>query len=183
MSVFFHIPLYLIIQCYRGDSRYARFRYARFRISAVLFQYHKEHQYPIRGHGNSCQTVLHPLSCAGSFTDSPHHFDSGDYKLRPLMVYHSKNLRAFIRFPFYAFSIHAGIRRKPNLACNESHLYDLRNWESVVKWTSEQIEGYANYWKRTNNMYPLSRQFVMPSGKPERRRTTCKNRRFHGRDS
>jgi hypothetical protein len=67
--------------------------YTRFSISAVLFQYHKEHQYPIRGHGRSCRAG--PLSCARSFTDSPHHFDSGDYKLRPLMVYRSENTREF----------------------------------------------------------------------------------------
>jgi hypothetical protein len=27
-----------------GDSRYTRFRYPRFRITAVLFQYYEEHQ-------------------------------------------------------------------------------------------------------------------------------------------
>jgi hypothetical protein len=71
-----------------------------FRTSAVLFQYHEEHQYPIRGHGRNCRAG--PLSYARSFTNSPHHFHSGDYKLRPLMVYHTKNIRASIRFPFYA---------------------------------------------------------------------------------
>jgi hypothetical protein len=40
-----------------------------------------------------------PLSCASSFTDSPHHFDSGDYKLRPVMVYHSENQRACYTIP------------------------------------------------------------------------------------
>jgi hypothetical protein len=29
--------------------RYMRFRYPRFRISAVLFQFYEKHQYPIRG--------------------------------------------------------------------------------------------------------------------------------------
>jgi hypothetical protein len=58
--------------------------------------------------------------CAHSFTDLPHHFDSGDYKLRPLMVYRSENSRAF---PFYAFSIHAAIRRNATPAYNESRLY------------------------------------------------------------
>jgi hypothetical protein len=52
-----------------------------------------------------------PLSCARSFTDSPHHFDSMDYRLRPVLVNHSENTRIFIRFPFYAFSIYAAIRR------------------------------------------------------------------------
>jgi hypothetical protein len=32
-----------------GDSRYTRFCYQRFRISAVLFQQHEEHQYTTRG--------------------------------------------------------------------------------------------------------------------------------------
>jgi hypothetical protein len=36
-----------------GDPRYTRFRYPRFSISAVLFQYHEKHQYPIRGHGKA----------------------------------------------------------------------------------------------------------------------------------
>jgi hypothetical protein len=40
-----------------------------------------------------------PLSCARSFTDSPHHFDSGDYKLRPLMMYDSENPRVCYTFP------------------------------------------------------------------------------------
>jgi hypothetical protein len=31
---------------------------------------------------------------ARSFTDSPHHFDSRSYKLRPFMVHHSENTRA-----------------------------------------------------------------------------------------
>jgi hypothetical protein len=74
------------IQAHTGDSRYMRFR-----ISAVLFQYHEEHQYPIRGHGRRCTG---PLSCARSFTDSPNLFDSGDCKVWPLMVYHSENPRA-----------------------------------------------------------------------------------------
>jgi hypothetical protein len=34
-----------------------------------------------------------PLSCALSPTNSPRHFDSGDYKLRPLVVYHAGNPR------------------------------------------------------------------------------------------
>jgi hypothetical protein len=72
-----------------SDSRNMRFRYPRFRNSAILFQYHEEHQYPIRGHGRTCRAG--PLSCARSFTDSPHHFDSGYYKSRPVMVHHSEN--------------------------------------------------------------------------------------------
>jgi hypothetical protein len=74
-----------------------RFRYPRFTISAVLFQYHEEHQYPIRGHGRSYRSG--PLRCARSFTDSPHHFDSECYKLRPLIAYHSENERAFYTSP------------------------------------------------------------------------------------
>jgi hypothetical protein len=80
-----------------GDFRYTRFRYPRFRISAVLFQCHEEHQYPIRGHGRSCRADS--LSCARSFTDSPHHFDFGNYKSKPLMLHHSENARAYYTFP------------------------------------------------------------------------------------
>jgi hypothetical protein len=90
-------------------------------IRGVLFQYHEEHQYPIRGHGRSCRAG--PLSCARSFTESPHHLDYGYYKLRSLIVYHSENLQGFILFQFYAFSIYAAIRRKATPAYNGSHLY------------------------------------------------------------
>jgi hypothetical protein len=38
-------------------SHYTRFRYPRFRISGVLFKYHEEHQYPIRGQ------ILKPITC------------------------------------------------------------------------------------------------------------------------
>jgi hypothetical protein len=75
-----------------GDSRCMRFRYWRFRISTVLFQYHEEHQYRIRGYCRSCRAGA--LSCACSFTDSPHHFDFRDYKLRPLIMHQSENPRA-----------------------------------------------------------------------------------------
>jgi hypothetical protein len=61
------------------------------------FECHEEHQYSIRGHDNSCRASAQ--SCARSFTDSPHHFDSWDYKLRPLMVHHSENTRACYTFP------------------------------------------------------------------------------------
>jgi hypothetical protein len=45
-----------------GDCRYTRFRFPRVYISVVLFQYHEEHHYPIRGHGRSWRAG--PLSCA-----------------------------------------------------------------------------------------------------------------------
>jgi hypothetical protein len=91
-----------------------------------LFQYHEEHQYPIRGHGRSCRAG--PLSCLRSFTESRHHFDSGNYRVRPVIVCLSKNPRTFIHFPFYAFSIHAVIRRNVIPAYNESHLYSHTFW-------------------------------------------------------
>jgi hypothetical protein len=106
---------------YRWLSLYA------FSLSAVLFQYHEEHQFPIRGHGRSCRAG--PLG----YTDSPHHFDTGDYKLRPLMAYHSENTRACYTFPFYGFSIHAVIRRKAYPAYNERYLYCLPTRRSDVK--------------------------------------------------
>jgi hypothetical protein len=70
----------------------------------------------------SAATDKGPLSCARSSTDSPRHFESGDYKLRPLMVYHSENPRAFIRFRLYAFSIYAVIRWNATPAYNDNHL-------------------------------------------------------------
>jgi hypothetical protein len=90
------VHLYSVLE-YRCLSLYALPLSALSHI-AVLFQYH-EHQYPIRGHGRSCHAG--PLSCARSFTDLPHHFDSRDYKLRPLMPYHSENTRACCTFPLY----------------------------------------------------------------------------------
>jgi hypothetical protein len=40
-----------------GDSHYMCFHHPHFRISAVLFQYHEEHQYPICGH------ILKHITC------------------------------------------------------------------------------------------------------------------------
>jgi hypothetical protein len=109
-------------------------------IFAVLFQYH-EHQYPIRGHGRNF--LAGPLSCARSFTDSSHHFDSRDYKLRPLMVYHSENPRACLRFPFYAFSIYAANSRNATPAYNESHLY-LENLSISILHSRYVWSGYGH---------------------------------------
>jgi hypothetical protein len=86
-----------------------RFRYPCFRISALLFQCHDEHKFPIRGHGRTHRKGR--LSCARTFAHSPHHSDSGDYRLIPLMVNNSEIHRHVTRFPFYAFSIYAAIRR------------------------------------------------------------------------
>jgi hypothetical protein len=85
------------------------FCYLHFCISTVLFQYHEEHQYPIRGHGRIGCTG--PLTCMRSFTDLPHHFDSGDYKLRPLMMYHSENPQTCYIFPALSvFTIHGDVQ-------------------------------------------------------------------------
>jgi hypothetical protein len=40
-----------------GDSRYTRFSYPRFHISAVLFQFYEKHAYPIHGQ------ILKPITC------------------------------------------------------------------------------------------------------------------------
>jgi hypothetical protein len=73
---------YKVGKCHStGDFRYTR----------VLFQYYAEHQYPIRGQVRSCHACL--LSCARNFTASFLHYDSGNYKWRPVMVYHSDNSR------------------------------------------------------------------------------------------
>jgi hypothetical protein len=58
----------------------------------ILYQYHENHQYPIRGHDKGCHAE--PLNC------SPQHFHSADYKLRLLMVHHSENPWAFYVLPF-----------------------------------------------------------------------------------
>jgi hypothetical protein len=50
----------LTIKWNTGDSRYTRFNYPCFRISAVLFQCYEEHQYPIRGQ------ILNPITCVES---------------------------------------------------------------------------------------------------------------------
>jgi hypothetical protein len=88
-----------------STGHYTCFCYPHFCIFMVLFQYHEEHQYPIHSHGRSCCAGL--PSCARSFTDLLHHFDSGNYKLRPLMVYHSENSWAYHIYPVLCiFYIH-----------------------------------------------------------------------------
>jgi hypothetical protein len=57
------------------------------------------------------------------FTDLPHHFNSGEYKLRSVTVYLSEKPWAFLHSPFHAFSIYAAIHWNANLASNESRLY------------------------------------------------------------
>jgi hypothetical protein len=104
-----------------GDSRYTRLRHPRFHTCVVLFQYHEEHnKYPIRENGRSCHAG--PLSCARSFTESPHHCDSGDYKLRLLMVFHSENLWAlyvsrFSRFRYMRWFIGTRLPRVARVTC------------------------------------------------------------------
>lgn len=53
-----------------GKSGYTHLHYTRFHISAILFQYDEENQYPIYSHGRSC--CAGPMSCACSFTDLHH---------------------------------------------------------------------------------------------------------------
>jgi hypothetical protein len=48
----------LLVKTCTGESRYTRFCYPSFRISAVSFQYHEEHQYLIHGHVRSCRTGI-----------------------------------------------------------------------------------------------------------------------------
>jgi hypothetical protein len=96
-----------------------RFRYPRFCILTILFQY----QYPIRGHGRSCRAG--PLSCARSFADSPRHFDFGDHKLRQLMVCHSENTRACYTFPVLRVFDTRVDQQERSPACNESRLYSV----------------------------------------------------------
>jgi hypothetical protein len=103
-----------------SDTCYTLLCYPHWSISTVLFQYHEEHQYPIRGNGRSC--CAGPLSCVHSFTGSPHHCDSANYKWRPLMVCQSQNPRACDTFPIlHVFNIHS-IRGNATPAYNESHL-------------------------------------------------------------
>jgi hypothetical protein len=51
------ITLNWILKKYAGDSHYTRFQYPCFRTFAVSFQYHEEHQCPIRGQ------ILKPITC------------------------------------------------------------------------------------------------------------------------
>jgi hypothetical protein len=95
------------------------FRYTRFRISAVLFQYHQDLRFRIRGHATSCRWG--PLRCARSFTDSPRHFASGDYKLTPLMMSHGK-----VVFPVLRVFDKSGYSNNRVPAYNENHLYTFQ---------------------------------------------------------
>jgi hypothetical protein len=85
--------------------------YTRLCISAFVFECREEHQCPIRGHGRSCSSG--PLKCARSFTDSLHHFDSGNYKSRPYVVYHSENPPELNVSRFTSFLLrYAALRRE-----------------------------------------------------------------------
>jgi hypothetical protein len=134
-----------------GDALYTLFQYPRFRVSAALFQYHEEHQYPIRGHVRSYRAGSQ--SCALSFTESLHHFDFREYKLRPLMVCHSENLRACCTFPFYV----PDVRGKASPAYNESHLRSYSfitdafilflPWAVYSYPTGQQISCFYRIWR------------------------------------
>jgi hypothetical protein len=52
-----------------------------------------------------------PKRCAHTFTDSSHHFESEEYRLIPLMGYHSEKPWAFICFLFYVFLIYVAIQK------------------------------------------------------------------------
>jgi hypothetical protein len=144
-----------------------RFSYPRFRMSAVLFQYHEEHQNRIRGQVRSCRGG--PLSCARSFTDSPHHFDSADYKKKGLSWCITQKIHRHVkRFSFYAFSIHAAIHRNATPEYNESRLCGAmvewwlagKNWRTRRKTCSSVTSTITNLlWnKLTHNLIVLQVQ-------------------------
>jgi hypothetical protein len=84
-------------------TRYTRFRYQHFRIYAVIFQCREHHQYRIRGHSRSCRAV----SLTRSIILTPRTTNKGfSWWVTKKILSH------VIRFPFYAFSIHAAICRK-----------------------------------------------------------------------
>jgi hypothetical protein len=60
---------------------------------------------------------------ARGFTDSLHHFDSGDYKVWSLMVYHSENPRVCYTFAVLRVFDIRGDSQESNPAYNESHPY------------------------------------------------------------
>jgi hypothetical protein len=99
-----------------GDSRYIRFRDPRFCISAVLFQYYKEHQYPIRGQ------ILKPIYLRRNFFRLIRECDADD-KLSIKEFWRQFNIKVaiVIRFPFYAFSLYMAIRRNAISVHNEGH--------------------------------------------------------------
>jgi hypothetical protein len=101
----------------RGDSRYTRFRYPRFRISAVLFQFCEEHQYPIRGQ------ILNPITCV---EPSP----GLSWNVMQMIGLASNNSGASLTskwrllcFQIYASPIYEAICRNATPVYNESHLY------------------------------------------------------------
>jgi hypothetical protein len=88
-------------------------------LSAVLFQYHEEHQYPILGQ------ILKPV------TDCVEPSAGLSGNVMQMISLESKNSGAsfnikmaiVISFPFYAFSLYAAIRRNTDPVYNESRLY------------------------------------------------------------
>jgi hypothetical protein len=104
---------------YTGDACYTRFCYPRFcfsimRIINILS-------------ADTVRAAAQAPSVARNCIDLPHHFNSGDYKYRPLMVYHEQKIQGiFVCFPFYAFSLYATIYRNATPAYNESQVYFRR---------------------------------------------------------
>lgn len=54
---------------------------------------------------------------------SPHHFESEDYKLRPLVFHHSENTHKCYTFPNPRIFYTRGDSQERNPGYNESHLY------------------------------------------------------------
>jgi hypothetical protein len=82
-------------------TRYTHFRYESFCLS-----------------GRSCRAC--PVTCARSFPDSPHHYDS-----QAVLSVRS------VLFPFYTFSIYAAIFSNATPAYIEGHLVLIDRQEEV----------------------------------------------------
>lgn len=107
-----HVYYLRIWFCNTGESRYTSFRYARFYFSIVRC-------ISILSTATARATAqAHCRAC--SFAHSPHHFDSGIYKLRPLIVHYSNDSSTFSAFPVSGIR---GSSQERNSAFNESHLY------------------------------------------------------------
>jgi hypothetical protein len=80
----------------------------------------------------------HWASCARIFADSLHHFDSEDYKLRPVMVDPSEHPQAFTRLPFYSLSTCAAVCKNANsLVKREPPVYHI-TW--VKQWQYFEVK-------------------------------------------
>jgi hypothetical protein len=109
------ISAIFIIRVNTGDSRYTRFRYPRSYFSTM------RSINILSAATVEAVSQAHWVALAVSLTRPT--FDYRDYKLRPLLVYHSENQRVCYAFPVLRVFDVRGDSQERKPAYNRSHLY------------------------------------------------------------